>query len=214
MLQDGVLTAEIGALLVAADIARREVQVFLQDTTWLYPRASRIKHKQLHRIFDERRASASNEASKIKGSCAELLGLYGMLRHFIECVATIAPEHDAAKQSFFAACDVVDAILAAKFCRLSPQRAAADLQTLTARFMELHKAAYGVRFIKPKHHWQMDVPPQIVRDGVVLDAFVVERGHLAVKAIAEHVRNTTTFEVRTRLYVCVLRCTCLLVVSP
>ena len=44
------------------------------------------------------------------------------------------------------------------------------------------EAAYGEGWMKPKHHWQMDVPRHTQRDGLVLDAFVIERTHLAVKA--------------------------------
>jgi hypothetical protein len=61
-------------------------------------------------------------------------------------------------------------------------------------FLQLHKAAYGEARLKPKHHWQLDVPRQLQRDNMVLDAFVIERTHLAVKAVAEYVRNTTCFE--------------------
>jgi hypothetical protein len=40
----------------------------------------------------------------------------------------------------------------------------------------------------------MDVPAQLVRDQCVLDAFIIERTHLVVKGIADHIRNTSTFE--------------------
>ena len=40
----------------------------------------------------------------------------------------------------------------------------------------------------------LDTPAQFLKDSVVLDAFVIERTHLAVKAIAEHVDNTRAFE--------------------
>ena len=98
------------------------------------------------------------------------------------------------------------------------------------------QVAYEIAVIKPKHHWLMHVPQQIARENAVIDAFVIERQHLLVKAndtsqctitgqgdayvnvsikptimnsqtlerlhcevfvdqgVAEHVRNTTTFE--------------------
>lgn len=49
--------------------------------------------------------------------------------------------------------------------------------------------------MKPKHHWLLDIAPQIRRDNGILDMFVVERGHLVCKALAEHIRNTSTFDV-------------------
>jgi hypothetical protein len=58
----------------------------------------------------------------------------------------------------------------------------------------LHQIAYGSVYIKPKHHWMMDVSAQLVRDQCVLDAFIIERTHLVVKGIADHIRNTSSFE--------------------
>jgi hypothetical protein len=58
----------------------------------------------------------------------------------------------------------------------------------------LHQLAYGIRHIRPKHHWMMDVAAQLVRDECVLDAFIIERTHLVVKGIADHIRNTSCFE--------------------
>ena len=39
-----------------------------------------------------------------------------------------------------------------------------------------------------------DVADQWKTHSIVIDAFVVERLHLRVKHVAEHVRNTSTFE--------------------
>ena len=58
----------------------------------------------------------------------------------------------------------------------------------------LHQIAYGSVCIKPKHHWMMDIPAQLVRDQCVIDAFIIERTHLVVKGIADNVRNTSCFE--------------------
>ena len=63
-----------------------------------------------------------------------------------------------------------------------------------SHFRRLHQIAYGSVYIKPKHHWMMDIPAQLVRDQCVLDAFKIERTHLLVKGIADHVRNTSCFE--------------------
>jgi hypothetical protein len=60
--------------------------------------------------------------------------------------------------------------------------------------LRLHQIAYGSVYIKPKHHWMMDIPAQLVRDQCVIDAFIIERTHLVVKGIADNVRNTSCFE--------------------
>ncbi len=39
----------------------------------------------------------------------------------------------------------------------------------------------------------LDLAPQLVRDSAIVDAFVIERQHLLVKRVAEHVKNTRVF---------------------
>ena len=169
-------------------------QEFVADAAWEFPKAGNTKAKNLFRVFDDHRVSAT-DASKVKATCSEFLGIYGLLRHYVECLMPRTPEHDAAKSSFFAVCEVLDLILAAKF-KLAPMdelwRAVEDA---TVRFLQLRKAVYGDSLLKPKHHWQLDVGRQFRRDGVVLDAFVIQRSHLAVKRVADYVENTRTFEV-------------------
>jgi hypothetical protein len=72
---------------------------------------------------------------------------------------------------------------------------AAQLEAATQNFMILHQRCYGGQHLKPKHHWMMDLGPQVRRDRMMLDAFVIERQHLLVKSVAEHIRNTSQFEV-------------------
>jgi hypothetical protein len=57
---------------------------------------------------------------------------------------------------------------------------AAQLETATRNFLELHQHAYGSRHLKPKHHWMLDLGPQVRRDRMILDAFAIERQHLLV----------------------------------
>ena len=71
---------------------------------------------------------------------------------------------------------------------------AAQLEVATQHFMVLHQRCYGNQHLKPKHHWLMDLGPQVRRDRMILDEFVIERQHLLVKSVAEHVRNTSKFE--------------------
>ena len=79
--------------------------------------------------------------------------------------------------------------------REMPIEVAADrLETVPWDFLRLRKEICVRRFIKPKHHWQLDVPDQLQRHCLVLDTFVIERTHLSVKAIAEHITNTSVYE--------------------
>jgi hypothetical protein len=86
LLQGGVLNEEIEALLTEAGafgISRRSIQEFLREPSWRFPQCSKAKAKQLHRIFDEKRQS-DTQPDKVKCSCAEALGVYGLLRFFLE----------------------------------------------------------------------------------------------------------------------------------
>ena len=147
----------------------------------------------VYRIFDPRRQSKDNP-KKVKASCAELLGVYGLLRHFVECNIMRLPGLVQHIDSFLAACRSLDLLLAAKRVLDDPSELGQALELQVSHYIALHKAAYGTALMKPKFHWTLDIPSQICRDRMVLDAFVIERSHLRVKAVAEHVQNTASFE--------------------
>ena len=53
---------------------------------------------------------------------------------------------------------------------------------------------YGADFVKPKTHWAFDVAEQIAKDKWIYDAFVIERLHLRIKALADHCKNVRNYE--------------------
>ena len=73
---------EMNALLKATSIAKTELETFLADAAWCYPKASATKSRQLHRIFNARR-SVEKKPYDLRGTCSEFLGLYGMMRFFV-----------------------------------------------------------------------------------------------------------------------------------
>jgi len=97
-------------------------------------------------------------------------------------------------ESFAALCECLDVFVLCKRCATDPAQAAEPLRQRLSKYMTLHQRVYGTRLVRPKHHWNFDIPDQLAKDGCLLDAFIVERIHLQVKWIAEKVRNTTTFE--------------------
>lgn len=193
LLQAGVLNAEVEALLAVAPISRRELQAFLADPAWRFPHCQEVKQRSLHRVFDERRIS-EDEPDKLKASCSELLGLYGILRFFFHLKLGGMPEFAACVESYDKLCDAVDLILHCKRGLASVEESVPRLQAALQLHMEAHQRVHGKGYLKPKHHWLLDVPPQILADGCVLDAFVIERMHLRVKAVAQHVKNTSVYE--------------------
>jgi hypothetical protein len=195
-LQDGAVTVEIQMLLQACQdhgLTRAVVRGALRNDGWVFPAATRAKSNALHRIFDPYR-DVAGDPFKVKCSASELLTLYGVLRYVVAENVERVPELAAHLLSFDAACEVLDIILAAKRGEVDIDQAAAALQAGLKRHMDLHRAAYGDGGIRPKHHWMQDIPAQLVRDKIVLDTFVVERGHLKVKAVADGVDNTARFE--------------------
>lgn len=193
LLQDGVFTVEAQAILQAAHVPRGQVQDMLRDPSWRFPRFRLAKSRELHRIFDPRRVSQDNPG-RLKASCSELLGVYAILRHFIECHVADTDELRPQRRSFFAACRILDLLLHAKHAVAALHEAIPSLEAACASFMRLHREAYGTNLIRPKHHWVLDVPPQLARDNLMLDAFVIERTHLSVKAVVEHICFTRRFE--------------------
>lgn len=194
VLQDGVFTTEAWQFIKASGVRNEQLSSFLADDAWEFPYATRTKARGLYRVFDSFRASSSTEHDKLKCSASELLGLYGLVRFFFEAHVPREAALEAKRLSFDAACKVLDLILIAKRGLASPRAAAGPLLEACRAHLQLHKAAYGSWFIKPKHHWLLDIPPQMHRDNLIIDAFVIERNHLVVKAVAENVRNTSTFE--------------------
>ena len=91
-------------------------------------------------------------------------------------------------------CAVVDLISTVKNGIADARATAPTLRRALAEHNRLHKLAYGEILIKPKHHLNADIPGQWTRDGVSIDAFVIERAHLRVKRIAENCKTTQTYE--------------------
>jgi hypothetical protein len=163
------------------------------DVSWIFPAQTRAKAKQLHRVFDPYRESNVDPA-KLKCSASEMLGVYELLRYIVAVRCPRAPELADKLLSFDAACHILDVLTAAKRGTIAAEQASRDLRVALQNHMTLFLAAYGAEGIRPKHHWNMDLPDQILRDQCVLDTFIIERSHLKVKRIGDCVKNLRRFE--------------------
>ena len=194
-LQDGVLTREVTLLLQACaphGVTYSMLEQYFSSASWRFAKHRRVKGKHLYRVFNHHRNGC--EPEKVRANCSEMLGLCGILRHFVETHLSDVAELRPQRLSFFAACEIIDILLAAKRINCEITAVASRLRNACSLHMQLHIRAYGTRGVLPKHHWLMDVPDQILRSGCVLDCFVLERSHLRVKGIAESVKNTTRYE--------------------
>ena len=190
-LQDGFMTTEAFLYLSVTGTAPSDVEAFLKSTRFKFPRSLANRNNSLHRIFSSYRSSS--EAERLKRSASELLGLYVLLRYFVQTTTPPKPNRDA-KMAFELGCECIDLILLLKRGHLDAEQGSRQLEQAQRRYMEAHVRAHGDSHIRPKHHFQLRIPSQVRRDGAVLDAFVVERMHLRVKQIADLIHNTSAFE--------------------
>ena len=81
-----------------------------------------------------------------------------------------------------------------KYGYVDTRTGSAQLLQAFKTHMGKHLAAYGTDVLRPKHHWAIDLPEQILLCDRVLDMFIIERIHLRIKRVAEHCKNTTRWE--------------------
>ena len=132
--------------------------------------------------------------TKFKASATECLGVYALVRHWIEREVGHRPELAREIESFQAACHTMDTIVAAKKEIVPAREAAGQLRRALSNWMREHKRCYGENHIIPKHHWMYDICDQLEVDDYVFDQLVVERLHLTVKSHAERCDNMRIFE--------------------
>jgi len=193
-LQDGVFSLECWLYMCSAELDVADLHRFLKADAWRWPASTHHKSSALHKMFDVHRTTSNEKADRLKASSSEILGLYGMLRHYVETRVPQRPSLSKQRASFEACCDVLDVVLMCKRGLVDIEDGARALDVAFRRHFELHLAAYSDENVRPKNHWMGHIAGQIRRHRCVVDAFVIERGHLAVKRIAEHVKNTSRFE--------------------
>eukprot|EP00959_Pyramimonas_sp_CCMP1952_P363654 7615164-Pyramimonas_sp.AAC.1 len=62
------------------------------------------------------------------------------------------------------------------------------------RHLRAHQGAYADLLWKPKSHWCVHLPRQLLEHGKLLGCFLMERKHRVLKRFAEAHRNTTGFD--------------------
>ena len=192
-LNDGTVTQDAFLLVQACGrigVTMRDLELYMQ-TAWEFPKVVRTKHKSLHQVFQTCRAP---NADKLKCSASELLGLYALLRHFVEMRIEGNPAVAHQVASYKAACKTIDIIIRAKKGLMPLRQAGRELRDAVSDHMQKHICAYGTDHIRPKHHYMYDVCDQLEKAPAVLDAFIVERLHLRMKAVADPIDNTSSFE--------------------
>ena len=193
-LQNGVITDDLyryTKACAAVGHTHHSIETFLKQA-WRCPASSRANG--LHRIFNDYRSSSSEKSDHLKASASELLGVYGLVRHWAAMYVGEREDLRAQRLSFESACDIVDLILQAKRANISMPEASLRLKRAISTHMQLYIAAYGDEELKPKHHWMFDIAEQMESLPCVVDAFIIERIHLRIKRNAEKVHELRVFE--------------------
>ena len=199
-LQEGVLSNELTELIRACKTKLNVQPSFWEARLkggWNFPSQTRVKQQYLYRLFNDFRIPEGSETPKVHGNMAEMLGVYGLIRHIIETDPVLQSDLLAQeRESFHALCRVLDLVLDVKFFRRRPAQTSAIVLAAHAEYMRLSIAAYGRRHCKPKMHWVFDIAQQWENDDLdmLFDTFTIERWHLRVRRIAQHVHNLARFE--------------------
>ena len=128
-----------------------------------FPKSYYTKGSHLWRIFDQHRNKAGEIMEKVRGDASELLGMYTLMRHFVELrFKDRADEMVNERASFNACCEVVDIFLKMKnaFVDCRSEEGCEGLENVIFAHLQLHIAAYGTDHIKPKHHLNHCLPKQ------------------------------------------------------
>ena len=201
-LQGGTMTVAMQCLFLAMETKTgfdlERLHRFLK-ADWSFPMHRRQKMRQLSRIFDEHSRSHMDDDMHFKCMASELLGLYSLVRHFVDVAVSAADRAVLSLecQAFAWACDVVDMIMLLKRSHASqPHRMSIirRLREATDKMIATHIAAYGDARILPKHHRMQHIAEQIKRWKVVIDAFIIERLHLVLKDVLSNTHNPIALE--------------------
>ena len=102
----------------------------------------------------------------------DLMGLYGLLRHFSEDRVPADARIAAELRNFQLACQAVDILVAAKKRRVSVRSAGDQLRVVLEQHMQSHVEAHGNGRVRPKGHWGFDIAECMLQDDFLLDAFL------------------------------------------
>jgi len=192
MLADGVLTNAAWRMIDALEqrglASQNDIHHFLREK-WVMPAHRRNQGRALWRIFDGQSATHNKNAETIKCAASELLTLYSLLRHFARCRAPRDERVAENLRCFELACNAVDILLLAKRGSIPMVEAGRRLRVALSDHTALSIRLHGADSVKPKTHWAFDIADQLEASTFVFDAFVIERLHLRIRAIADNVKT-------------------------
>jgi hypothetical protein len=162
-LVDGVFNAELYFLLVYLRRFEEDLLLFPDYMRrWVLPKMlgdsvkDRFTTSELTKMFEN--------GDHFKCSASEGLSSYPIIGIFMKRVASKRDVCSAQIQSFLALTEVLDMLTCVKLGLVD----GAMLHRAIARHMELFGIAYDGVGVKPKHHYALHLPEQLVRHGTLL----------------------------------------------
>lgn len=186
MCSQGVMQVTIFLLLDTLE-AWDLVQSFL--ALWVLPAAT-AKAGKLSDLFTSKRIKGYKEASKLKCTASECLGLCPLLAYMVTSVFVPQGLHLPACYAFLALATVLEMLQATPSGTVQP----AQLQQEVERALALCKeAGWGSRFLR-KHHWALHFATALGRWGFLPSCWATERKHKLITRYATATTNLTAFD--------------------
>ena len=125
---------------------------------------------------------------------SDMLGMYGLLRHFAETRCPADARIATELRLFAMSCKAVDLLIAAKHGLVTLRDLSQPLTQLLEKQMQLRRMT-DARVV-PKHHWAFDIAECLSQTDIpiLLVTFGTERMHLRAKYVAELCNSMQTFE--------------------
>ena len=179
----------LNALKLAHGFYFKELREFLQ--TWRWQCSAHTGFSPAD-CFNEHREDSSKGTLKL--GATELLQVYPGVRHFIVEACSKSERLVKEIESFFKLCEVCDLVLAAMHCRTKAQVAelVAPLENAVSAYMTAFVKAYGPDAVRFKHHQLLHVASQLLRDGMCLTCFTLERKHITTNQCFNNYRRWET----------------------
>jgi len=152
---------------------------------WRWP--GRVHGSHLADIFEASRKDKHRKAEAIKCQASDLLSLMCVLALFVQTVLLPLNIANDACHVFLALADLVDLIIATPRTDVRPE----VLLGRVHRFLHLYVNCFGYDAMIPKFHWLLHLPECLVRFGVLLNCFALERKHRTAKRYATELTNTS-----------------------
>ena len=179
-----------------------------------FPMARSSQGRALVRVFTPLMLNKHEGHNALVANASVQFTLYPLIKDWALLEAHGEPSLSEHLVVYLAACRIVDILKLIKHRRLSTFDAKPQLVQAHDEWFTLHKALYGILYVKPKHFWMGTIARRIDATEWLFDMFYIERQHRRVKVQAELVKNMTNWESAVLMRVLDAQVTALQVEDP